>query len=473
MSPFARRQALRVLTLAGTALLLAACNLPASSPAASGESAASTTDPAATADVIYSNGIILTMDTANPAADALAISDHKILVVGTFDEVSKTRGDGTQMIDLGGRTMLPGFIDTHSHIALWSQTDEDFLNMQTDMLRGGVTTTTEMGVTPEILDKLLHFEQQRLIRLRFNTYLLYNTNCGEPFDSEWYKSRPPREDITAHVRNQGVKVFTDGGSCNAPAVSFEYPGGYGQGDLYMTQEQLNQVVAQIHSDGYQLAIHALGDRAIEEVMNAIETVLAGGPNTPRHRIEHNGVVRPDMAPRYGQIGIVPVISGAYSTCLRFNPGTTMRYIVPDEFGTYEWAYRSILDASPGVHAAWHVDWPVPVVQHFDAMQNLYGFVTRDEVAEDGHICEAPAFLKNGAISADEALHIMTIGSAYALFREDEIGSLEPGKLADIVIVSDNPLDVPVEAIRDLHVLMTMIGGDVEYCGEGNERLCPD
>jgi predicted amidohydrolase YtcJ len=132
-----------------------------------------------------------------------------------------------------------------------------------------------------------------------------------------------------------------------------------------------------------------------------------------------------------------------------------------------------LDASPGVHAAWHVDWPVPVVQHFDAMQNLYGFVTRNEVAEDGRICEAPDFLKNGAINADEALHIMTIGSAYALFREDEIGSLEPGKLADIVITSDNPLDAPSEAIKDIRVLMTMIGGDVEYCEEGSERFCPN
>jgi len=472
MSVFTHQTTLRAFSLMGAIALLSSCNMP-EAPRAVEQPGGTGADPAAgTADVIYSNGTILTMDPARPTADALAILDHEVLAVGTFDEVSSTRGEGTRMIDLSGRTMMPGFVDTHSHIALWAQSDEDFFNMQADMLRGGVTTTTEMGVTPEILDKLIHYETVRGLRLRFNTYLLYNTNCGEPFDPEWYKSRPPREDVTAHIRNQGVKVFTDGGSCNAPAVSFEYPGGYGQGDLYMTQEEMNQVAAQIDADGYQLAVHALGDRAIEQVMNAIEAALAGGPNTLRHRIEHNGVVRPDMAARYGQIDIVPVISGAYSTCLRFNPGTTMRYIVPDEFGTYEWAYRSILDASPGVHAAWHVDWPVPVVQHFDAMQNLYGFVTRNEVAEDGHLCEAPDFLKAGALTAGEALQIMTMGSAYALFREDEIGSLETGKLADLVILSDNPLQVPAESIKDIHVVMTMIDGNAEYCAEGSERFCP-
>jgi hypothetical protein len=465
MGIFAQRDRSRLVALAGAAVVLGACNLPA-------VQGIQNSPPGEAADILFTNGTILTMDPAHPTADSLAIRDHAVLAVGEFADVSKTRGDGTHIIDLGGRTMLPGFIDVHSHIAGWAQTDEDFSNMQADLLRGGVTTTTEMGVTPEILDKLIHYESRRSLRLRFNTYLLFNTNCGEPFDPEWYRSRPPRTNITAHIRNQGVKVFADGGSCNAPAVSFDYPGDIGQGDLYMTQEQMNQVVALINADGYQLAIHALGDRAIEQVMNAIQAALAGGPNTLRHRIEHNGVVRPDVAPRYGQIGIVPVISGAYSTCLRFNPGTTMRYIVPDEVGTYEWAYRSILDASPGVHAAWHVDWPVPVVQHFDAMQNLYGFVTRNEVAEDGHICEAPDFLKNGAITAQEALQVMTMGSAYALCREDEIGSLEPGKLADAVILSENPLQVPSESIKDIHVLMTMIDGNTEYCAEGSERFCP-
>ncbi len=267
-----------------------------------------------------------------------------------------------------------------------------------------------------------------------------------------------------------MKIFADGGSCNVPAVSFEYPGGYGQGDLYFTQEQMTQAVARAQADGYQVAVHALGDRAIEQVMNAIAAVLKGAPNKLRHRIEHNAVVRPDMAGRYNEIGIVPTFFGEYVTCSRTDPNSHFKYVVPEQLGIEEWPYRSILDANPGIRAAWHADYPV--FQHMEPMRHLYGFVTRNEMADDGSVCTAPDFLKHGAITADEALHIMTINSAYALFRDDEIGSLEPGKLADLVILSDNPLQVQPEAIKDIQVLVTMIGGKVEFCGDGFQALCP-
>ena len=67
---------------------------------------------------------------------------------------------------------------------------------------------------------------------------------------------------------------------------------------------------------------------------------------------------------------------------------------------------------------------------------------------------------------------MTIEAAYALFREQELGSLKTGKLADLIILSDNPLEVDADDILDIQVLMTMVGGNVEYCAQGNESLCP-
>ncbi len=349
-------------------------------------------------------------------------------------------------------------------------TKEEFLRLQNLALSSGITTSTEMNVTPELLDRLRAYEYRSYIRLRYNTYMLYNTNCGDAYDADWYRSYPPRQDISDHIRNQGVKIFSDGGSCHVPAVSFVYPGGYGHGDLFMTQEEMNAVIAQLQADGYQAAVHALGDRAIEQVMNAVQSALAGQSNSLRHRIEHNAVVRPDMLPRYNQTGIVAVLFGSYPTCVRDDPNSRFKYVVPPDLGTQEWPYRDILDANPGMHAAWHADYPIFRVM--DPIQNLYGFVTRNEVAEDGTLCLAPDFLRHGAIRVDEALRIMTMGSAYALFRENEIGSLEPGKLADLVILSDNPLQVPVESIKDLRVLTTMIGGRVEYCADGSEALCP-
>jgi hypothetical protein len=107
------------------------------------------------------------------------------------------------------------------------------------------------------------------------------------------------------------------------------------------------------------------------------------------------------------------------------------------------------------------------------MEHLYGMVTRREVSEDGEtICEPPDWAVDDRLGVEEALQFMTIGSAYSLFREEEVGSLRAGKLADLIILSDNPLEVDHDSILDIQVLMTMVGGKVEHCAHGHEVLCP-
>ncbi|MEE8046468.1 MAG: amidohydrolase family protein, partial [Dehalococcoidia bacterium] len=76
-----------------------------------------------------------------------------------------------------------------------------------------------------------------------------------------------------------------------------------------------------------------------------------------------------------------------------------------------------------------------------------------------------------AIGVEEALRIMTINGAYLLFMEDQVGSLKAGKLADLIILSDNPLTIDPDSLKDLEVMMTMVGGKVEYCAERD--LCPE
>jgi predicted amidohydrolase YtcJ len=272
------------------------------------------------------------------------------------------------------------------------------------------------------------------------------------------------------LRIGGVKVFSDGGSCGGPAVSFEYPNDGGQGDLFFTQEEMDRIVATVHADGYQLAIHALGDRAIEQVQNAIAAALDGEPNTLRHRIEHNAVLRPEMMSRYTEIGVVPLIFGAYPTCSKLGAPSKYKYVVPEEYQSWEWPWRELLDANPGLIFAWHGDDPpMPPV---NPILDLYGFVTRRAIAEDGSVCEPPDGVAANTITVEEALPIMTMGSAYALFRDEEVGSLKPDKYADVIILSENPLAVAPDTIKDIEVLMTMVGGHVEYCAPGHEALCP-
>jgi len=423
------------------------------------------------ADLIFTNGNLITIADLNPHARAIAIQGNKILAVGSDEEISRFQDDHTLVVDLAGRTLMPGFVDTHNHLAFEAHGNpETFKELQATAIRQGMTTSTQMGVKPDLLEQMKAFDQSGLMKMRWNTYLSYNTNCGDPDDPDWYKTYRQGEDLSAHIRNQGVKIFADGGSCKVPAVSFEYPGGYGQGDLYMTQSEMTAVIQDAQGSGHQVAMHALGDRAIEETQNAIAAALNGAPNTLRHRIEHNAVLHDTLLPRYNQIGIVPILFGSYPTCWRTNATSQFKYAVPVSLGGWEWPWRLLLDANPGLKAAWHSDFPVfPAI---NPLMDLYGFVTRAQVADDGGICQAPDWLKQGAITVDEALRIMTLNSAYALFREGEVGSLEAGKLADLIILSDDPEKVPPETLKDLHVLMTMIDGQMEYCAPGSEALCP-
>ena len=106
------------------------------------------------------------------------------------------------------------------------------------------------------------------------------------------------------------------------------------------------------------------------------------------------------------------------------------------------------------------------------MQQLYGFTTRKQIADDGSPCEPTPDIASGIITIQEALRIMTIGGAYALSRDDEVGSLEPDKYADLIILSDNPLNVSSDDLLNIKVQLTMIGGMVMYCAEGQESLFP-
>jgi predicted amidohydrolase YtcJ len=424
-------------------------------------------------DVVFHNGSILTMETEQPEAQALAIQGENILAVGSDDGILPLAGPQTKLIDLQGRALMPGFVDAHTH--LFNAADHwgtDLASVQDLALRYGITALANMYCTPEFLEQMQALAQAGQLRVRTSLYLNYNDNCGVVPEGMgyWYRQHPPTRVPGEMLRIGGVKLFTDGGSCGAPAVSFARPNGVGQGDLFFTQEEMDRIVAGVHADDYQLAIHALGDRAIEQVQNAIAAALDGQPNTMRHRIEHNAVLRSDLMPRYSEIGIVPLIFGVYPIYGQLGASTPCRFTLPVEYQTWEWPWRELLDANPGLPIAWHGD--DPGVHPLEPLLDLWGFVNRGGIAKDGSICQPPDWFAANAITVEEALRIMTMGSAYALFRDEEVGSLKPGKLADVIILSEDPLAVDPDRIKDIEVLMTMVGGRTEYCAPGHEGLCP-
>ncbi|MCH9036040.1 MAG: amidohydrolase family protein [Chloroflexi bacterium] len=441
------------------------------------------------ADVIFFNGQVLTMDSDMTMAEALAVKDGVIVAVGNSSTVLEMADSDTVIVDLNGKTLMPGFVDSHTHIF----NDRARVGLREHMPNGtleeaqqlalklGITTLADMWVDRGFLEEFKEFEPN--LKVRTKLYLVYITNCGDLL-GQWWAGELPLTSASGRLQvTPGVKIFADGGSCKAPAFTIELEPNF-YGDLFLTVDQLVDAVTDMDSQGLQVAIHAIGDRAVETALDALETVLAGQPNTLRHRIDHNLYIRPDQLPRYGQIGVVPSV---------WNSGACWIHDAVDAEGnlgiyggptTHSWAspWRSLIDQNPGIKLAWQSDTPW---LGLGPITDLYNFVTRNEVkvypyygidlGPIGTVCNAQDWLLDEAVTVEEALQMMTINSAYALHMDDVLGSLEPGKYADIVVLSDNPLTVTDNELKDLEVLVTMIGGIAEFCAPGapgSDSICP-
>ena len=411
--------------------------------------------------IVFRNGVLLTVDRNQPVAEAIAIRGEKIEAVGSEAEVLARLRPDTQVLDLGGRTLMPGFVDAHTHVLNDARSQGKSLDQAQDMaLRHGITTLGDLYVDRSFLQQIQDFARQNLLRVRTSLYLVYNDPCGRG-QGDWWKAHSPTRVPGEMLRIGGVKIFADGGSCGHVALSFEHAD-RGQGDLWMTQAALNEAVAEAQAAGYQVAIHAIGDRAVGQAQNAIADALDGQPNSYRHRMEHVSVLRPEMVTRFGELGILPVLPGQYPSCTPFGPP------LPVAYGDWEWPWAALRATNPTLPIAWHSDYPFESINPF---VHLYGFVTRNDVYQH-YTCEPREWLQDDVVTVEQALPIMTIESAYALFRETEVGSLAPGKYADLIVISGNPLTVEANELRRLTVLATLVGGRFEYCAGSARDLCP-
>jgi predicted amidohydrolase YtcJ len=413
---------------------------------------------------IYHNGVVLTMNPDAPAVEAIAIRGEHIEAVGKSEEILVLQDDQSAVIDLRGRALMPGFVDAHSHIF----NDRRRMDLSLDeaqvlALQNGITTLADLFVDQSSLRELLDFASENYLRVRTSLYLTATNNCGRA-QGDWYQEYPPTRAPGEMLRIGGVKIFADGGTCGEPAFSFEIEPGSGEGDLWHTQQELNELIMEAQSAGYQVAIHAVGDRAVVQTLNAIEQALEGGPNTYRHRMEHASVTPPEHLNRFGELGVSPVYFGQSFSCTEpFGVG------VPPPYWDWDQPYSSMREINPGLSLAWSSDVPFgsksPLV-------HLLGFVTRmDHYA--GENCAPREWHRDDGLPVEEALSIMTIQSAYALHREEEVGSLEPGKLADLIVLSADPTAVDVVQLAEIEVLLTVVGGIVEHCQSSNTDLCPD
>jgi len=415
------------------------------------------------ADVIFYNSTVVTMVESQPLAEAIALRGSVIQAVGTDEEILSLQGTETTLIDLQGKTIMPGFIDSHTHI--FNDAPRSGLSLEEAQelaIRNGITTLADMYVDQGFLEQLRSMESARNLRVRTSAYLIATNNCGDPL-GDWYTAYPPTDNFGEMLRIGGVKLFLDGGTCGPAAVSELVKSGEGLGTLFLSDGQLSQIVRRADDLGYQIAIHALGDRAVDQAIDALNAVIDSPGNPERHRIEHALFMVDGQFGRFSEMGVHPVIFGYWPTCSEDGTGYTENW----KHNIRRW--RELVDANPGLVIAAKTDYPWMGTS--SPLLELYSLTTVREVAEDGSICEPADWLADRTLTISEALPMLTINAAYLLFREDEVGSLEHGKLADLIVLSGSPLDNP-DGINDLSILATIVGGTTEFCAAGMEAICP-
>jgi predicted amidohydrolase YtcJ len=514
------------------------------------------------ADLIVLNANIYTVSSGH--AQALAVRDGKILAVGSTDEIRKLAGPRTQIEDLGGKTVLPGFIDAHMHLvsvglresgyyldlsqarsleetlalvrARVHQTEKDqwvlgrgwdesrwpehryitkadldriapehpvvLVRVCGHILCANSVALKKISVTPRVgefdepsgllreetawafLQQLQPSDDQIRdaivagVKLAHRLGVTAIHDIAKPAHIRTYMALHQahqlklrvRLNIEVHYLDQlialglrtgfgdelfklgAIKFFADGslGARNAalrepyqtPSGLFAFAGqwpakmngpGEAWGKLNYEQSELNRLVKRAHDHGFQVMIHAIGDRAIDAALEALSH--AGATAERRHRIEHTELLHSEQIARMRELGIIASMQPNF---LQWSgPGGLYEARLGPERDAHIDPHRKVLDA--GVALAFGSD-GMP----FGPLYGIY--------------CAVNAPHPDQRVSVAEAIHAYTLGAAYAAFEERSMGSLEPGKFADFIVLSRDPAQAPTQ-INEIAIERTYLAGE--------------
>ena len=537
-------------------------------------------------DLIFINGKIITMDASIPQVEALCIKDGKIIAIGSNSEMLLYKNNNTEIIDLEGKLMVPGFNDSHMHLLNYGSSllnvnlvgvesiDEmiertnkfivgNSLNSNTMVQGRGwnhdnftekrfpnrydldkisttqpILLTRTCGHVSIVNSKALetagitkdtpqvdggHFDIDKngepLGIFRENAIDLVSKLITEPSIEEIKRmitvaaEKANAQGITSvqsddllsvtdddftkciraytELRNEGkltVRVNEQSRFENIENLNRFINMGYttGKGDeifkigplkliadgslgartAYLcqpysddpstsgipicTQEELDNLIIAAHNAGMQVAVHCIGDKAMYMVFDSIEKAQKQNyREDPRHSIVHCQITDESLLNKFKELNVIAHIQPIF---LDYD-----LHIVEDRVGqvsakaTYNW--KGLLDR--GVHIACGSDCPV---ENFDVLPGIYSAVTRKDLKgypENG-------WLPAQSLTIMEALNGFTLGAAYASFEENLKGSVTPGKLADLVVLSEDIFEINPDAIKDVKVEMTFLGGKLMY-----------
>lgn len=529
------------------------------------------------ADRIFVNGRIWTGDEARPFVEALAVRGTTILAVGTTREIRRHKEDPTDVVDLKGRLVVPGFNDAHLHFvggslsleqldlrdaagaqelqkrlgayarahpdrawivgrgwaygdlgesphrrlldavvadrAVWLR-DRDghsgWANTVT-LLAAGITRLTKdpdggvivrdekgeptgllkesaMALVGRHVPPVASEEKYRAVKRA----LELAASCGltsvqdADFDEQdlslferildegalkvrLYYALPLVKDPTPELvaryrelrdRNHGprlrfgaVKGMLDGVVDARTAAMLEPYAGGGTGLLLWSPAELDAAVAAFDRERFQVMLHAVGDKAVRVALDAFEhAARTNGTTGRRHRVEHAEVPAPADRERFQALGVVASTQALFASPDATTLGNYAVLLGPERAARAN-AFKLFDDA--GAIQAFGSDWPV---FSFETLRGIYCAVTR--MTPEG--APAGGWQPQNRITVEAALRHFTRDAAYATFEEAVKGTLSPGKLADLVVLSEDILSAPPERILKARVLLTVMGGQDTY-----------
>jgi len=252
-----------------------------------------------------------------------------------------------------------------------------------------------------------------------------------------------------------VKIFTDGVIEGGTAALIEpYLGTKYYGILNWNADTLNNAVAEFEKAGFQVHVHATGDRGIQKTLDAFEYAQTqNGLSDSRHMITHVQLVHPDDIARFGKLNVIASFQALWAY-----PDQYIKELTLPVLGVIRsnWNYPINSIVSSGGRIAGGSDWTV------SSLNPLYAIEVAITRREPGSSKYGDALIPEEAVDLETILHAYTLEGAYSIFKENEIGSLETGKLADIVILDRNLFQIPKNEIHKALVDLTIFDGKIVY-----------
>jgi predicted amidohydrolase YtcJ len=325
----------------------------------------------------------------------------------------------------------------------------------------------EYAVMPDCFDAYRQVDGRGLLTARVTGALWWRRAAG--LSQLGFLAERRAIASSGRFRATSVKIMQDGVCENFTAAMLSpYLDGHGRetggrGTSFFEPAELNEAVAAIDAQGFGVHIHAIGDRAVREALDAITAArTANGPGRGRHHIAHLQVIHPDDVPRFRDLSVVANCQPLWASNEPQMTELTLPFLGPER-SAWQYPFGSL--AASGAQLCFGSDWPVSSPNPMWEMHTAVNRTTAPGYPFRGPDTDTP-FLPGERIGLPAAIAAFTIGSAYVNNDERDAGSIEPGKRADLVVLDRNLFTEPAAEIALAQVDLTLVDGAVVHARPG-------